>query len=155
MCSSDLDVLAFVAEKIVRNIRRLEGALLKVASFSALTGRPIDVPGAEKLLADVLLEEAQRQITIEGIQKRVADYFQLRPPDMVSRRRPANIANARQVAMYLSRILTRHSLQEIGEQFGGRDHGTVIHACRTVENLMEQDASARSNIEFLKAQLSR
>jgi chromosomal replication initiator protein len=149
------DVLAFVAEKIVRNIRRLEGALLKVASFSALTGRPIDVPGAEKLLADVLLEEAQRQITIEGIQKRVADYFQLRHSDMVSRRRPANIANARQVAMYLSRILTRHSLQEIGEQFGGRDHGTVIHACRTVENLMEQDASARSNIEFLKAQLSR
>ena len=149
------EVLAFVAEKIVRNIRRLEGALLKVASFSALTGRSIDVAGAEKLLADVLLEEAQRQITIEMIQKRVSDYFQLRSSDMVSRRRPANIANARQIAMYLSRLLTRHSLQEIGEQFGGRDHGTVIHACRTVENLMEQDASARNNIEFLKTQLSR
>ncbi len=149
------DVLAFVAKNIVRNIRRLEGALLKVASFSALTGQPIDVAGAEKLLADVLLEEVQRQVTIDMIQKRVADYFQLRSSDMVSRRRPANIANARQIAMFLSRVLTRHSLQEIGEQFGGRDHGTVIHACRTVENLMEQDSSAKNNIDFLKAQLSR
>jgi chromosomal replication initiator protein len=149
------EVLAFIAQHVFRNIRRLEGALLKVASYSALSGKPIDVAGCEKLLADVLAEEAQRQVTIEGIQKRVAEYFQLRSSDMVSRRRPANIANARQVAMYLSRILTRRSLQEIGEAFGGRDHGTVIHACRTVENLMDQDESARNNIDFLKAQLSR
>ncbi len=149
------DVLTFVAQRIVRNIRRLEGALLKVASYSALTGRTIDVASAESLLSDVLMEEAQHLITIDAIQKRVADFFQLRPTDMVSRRRPANIANARQIAMYLSRVLTRHSLQEIGENFGGRDHGTVIHACRTVENLMEQDGSARSNIEFLKSQLAR
>ncbi|MGH8019919.1 MAG: chromosomal replication initiator protein DnaA [Opitutaceae bacterium] len=149
------DVLVFVAKNIARNIRTLEGALVKVASYSGLTGRPIDVPGAEKLLSSILLEEAQRQVTIDMIQKRVADYFQLRSSDMVSRRRPANIASARQIAMFLSRVLTRHSLQEIGEQFGGRDHGTVIHACRTVENLMEQDSSAKNNIEFLKAQLSR
>lgn len=149
------DVLAFIARHIVRNIRRLEGALLKVSSFSALVGKPIDVASAEKLLSDVLLEEAQRQITIEGIQKRVADFFQLRQSDMTSRRRPANIANARQVAMYLSRNLTRHSLQEIGEAFGGRDHGTVIHACRVVDNMMEQDETVRHNVEFLKTQLAR
>ena len=149
------DVLSFIAQHIVRNIRRLEGALIKVASYASLTGRSVTVSDAERLLADVLAEEAQRQITIEAIQKRVADHFQLRLSDMVSRRRPANIANARQVAMYLSRLLTRHSLQEIGEAFGGRDHGTVIHACRTVENLMEQEDSVRSNVEYLKAQLSR
>lgn len=149
------DVLAFIAQHIVRNIRRLEGALIKVASYAALARRPIDVETAGKLLSDVLLEEAQRLITIEGIQKKVADYFQLRPSDMVSRRRPANIAGARQIAMYLSRILTRHSLQEIGEGFGGRDHGTVIHACRVVENIMEQDPAMKQNVEFLKTQLSR
>lgn len=149
------EVLSFIARHIVRNIRRLEGALLKVASFSSLMGKPIDVSAAEKLLGDVLLEEAQRQITIEGIQKRVAEFFQLRQSDMVSRRRPANIAGARQVAMYLSRNLTRHSLQEIGEAFGGRDHGTVIHACRVVDNMMEQDETVRHNVEFLKTQLGR
>ena len=149
------EVLSFIAQHIVRNIRRLEGALIKVASYASLTGRPVTVSDAERLLADVLAEEAQRQITIEAIQKRVSDHFQLRLSDMVSRRRPANIANARQVAMYLSRMLTRHSLQEIGEAFGGRDHGTVIHACRTIENLMEQEDSVRSNVEYLKAQLSR
>jgi len=151
----DPEVIAFIAKHISRNIRRLEGALLKVASYSALSGEPVNVAAAEKLLGDMLMEEAQQQVTIETIQKRVADFFQLRLADMVSRRRPANIAGARQIAMYLSRILTRHSLQEIGEAFGGRDHGTVIHACRAVENLMEQDASVRSNVEFLKNQLSR
>jgi chromosomal replication initiator protein len=149
------EVLQFIAEHIVRNIRRLEGALLKVASFAALAQGPVDISTAEKLLADVLQEEAQRLITIEGIQKRVADFYQLRQTDMISRRRPANIATARQVAMYLSRVLTRHSLQEIGDGFGGRDHGTVIHACKTVENLMDQDASVRHNVDFLKTQLAR
>jgi len=149
------DVLSFISQHIVRNIRRLEGALIKVASYGSLTNRTVTLADAERLLADVLAEEAQRQITIEVIQKRVSDHFQLRLSDMVSRRRPANIANARQVAMYLSRLLTRHSLQEIGEAFGGRDHGTVIHACRTIENLMEQEDSVRSNVEYLKAQLAR
>ncbi len=101
------------------------------------------------------MEEAQRLITVDGIQKRVADYYQLRTSDMVSKRRPANIAFPRQIAMYLSRILTKHSLQEIGENFGGRDHGTVIHACRSVENMMEQDQSVRNSVEFLKTQLSK
>jgi chromosomal replication initiator protein len=75
--------------------------------------------------------------------------------DMLSRRRPANIAFPRQVAMYLSRILTEHSLQEIGNTFGGRDHGTVIHACKTVENMMDQDSSIKHSVEFLNEQLSQ
>jgi chromosomal replication initiator protein len=74
---------------------------------------------------------------------------------MTSKRRPANIAQPRQIAMYLARQLTKHSLQEIGDAFGGRDHGTVIHACKTVENMMEQDDSVRGSVEFLKAQLAK
>lgn len=151
----DAEIIDFIAQHIVRNIRRLEGALIKVASYSSLTGKKLDLSVVENLLRDVLMEEALRQITIDGIQKRVADYYQLRPSDMVSKRRPANIAIPRQIAMYLSRILTKHSLQEIGENFGGRDHGTVIHACRSVENMMEQDPSVRNSVEFLKTQLSK
>jgi chromosomal replication initiator protein len=148
-------VLAFIAQHIAKNIRRLEGALIKVASYSALTGRPVDLATTEELLKDVLMEQAQHQLTIEMIQKRVTEHYQLRIGDMTSKRRPNNIAIPRQIAMYLARTLTKHSLQEIGDLFGGRDHGTVIHACKAVENMMEQDASARGSVEFLRSQLSR
>ncbi|OAM87361.1 chromosomal replication initiator protein DnaA [Termitidicoccus mucosus] len=149
------DVASFIAKNIAKNIRRLEGALIKVASYATLTGKPLDLPAAEMLLQDVLMEQAQNLLTIEVIQKRVADHYQIRHTDMTSKRRPANIAFARQVAMYLSRLLTKHPLQEIGDAFGGRDHGTVIHAVKTVENMMEQDPSARGSVEYLKTQLSR
>jgi chromosomal replication initiator protein len=149
------DVLQFIAEKVSRNIRRLEGALTRVASYNALMGKTVNLEVAEQLLGDILQEEAQNQVTIEKIQKRVADYFNLRLSDMVSRRRPANIAFPRQIAMYLSRILTSHPLQEIGESFGGRDHGTVIHACKTVENIMDQDEAVRRSVEYLKSQLAK
>lgn len=148
-------VLQFIAQNIAKNIRRLEGALIKVASYSALTHKSIDLPTAEMLLQDVLMEQAQNLLTIEGIQKRVADHFQIRHSDMTSKRRPANIAIPRQVAMYLTRQLTKHSLQEIGDAFGGRDHGTVIHACKAVENMMEQDSSTKGTIDYLRSQLSR
>ncbi len=147
------EIINFIAERITRNIRRLEGALIKVASYASLTGRTIDQAKVAELLHDVLQEEAQQQITIEKIQKRVVEHYQLRPSDMLSRRRPANIAFPRQIAMYLSRVLTKSPLQEIGENFGGRDHGTVMYACKTVENLMEQDESIRSVVEYLKAQI--
>jgi chromosomal replication initiator protein len=101
------------------------------------------------------MEQAQNVLTIETIQKRVADHFQIRHSDMTSKRRPNNIAIPRQIAMYLARTLTKHSLQEIGDAFGGRDHGTVIHACKAVDNMMEQDASTRGSVEFLKVQLSK
>ncbi len=154
-CALPDAILNFIAQNITRNIRRLEGALLKVSSYSALTSKPIDLPTAERLLHDVLMEQAQNVLTIEVIQKRVADHFQIRHSDMTSKRRPSNIAFPRQVAMYLSRTLTKHSLQEIGDAFGGRDHGTVIHACKTVDNMCEQDTSTRNSVDFLKAQLSK
>jgi chromosomal replication initiator protein len=148
-------VINFIAQHISKNIRRLEGALIKVASYSALTNKALDLPTVELLLQDVLMEQAQNQLTLETIQKRVADHYQIRHSDMTSKRRPANIAMPRQIAMYLARQLTKHSLQEIGDAFGGRDHGTVIHACKTVDNMMEQDDSVRGSVEFLKAQLSK
>ena len=154
-CNLPDAVLNFIAQNITKNIRRLEGALIKVASYTALTSKPMDVATAERLLADVLMEQAQTILTIETIQKRVADHFQIRHSDMTSKRRPNNIAIPRQIAMYLARTLTKHSLQEIGDAFGGRDHGTVIHACKAVDNMCEQDASTRSSVEFLKVQLSK
>ena len=148
------DILEFLAQRITRNVRRMVGALTRVASYSTLIKKPLDIEVVEKLLQDILQEEAQNQITVDKIQKKVVEYFDLRQSDMVSRRRPNNIAFPRQIAMYLSRILTNHSLKEIGESFGGRDHGTVIHACKTVENMMEQDESVRRNVDYLNKHLS-
>ncbi len=154
-CNLPDPILTFIAQNITKNIRRLEGALLKVSSYSALTSKPLDLETAERLLHDVLMEQAQNVLTIETIQKRVADHFQIRHSDMTSKRRPNNIAIPRQIAMFLARTLTKHSLQEIGDAFGGRDHGTVIHACKAVDNMMDQAATTRSSVEFLKSQLSK
>ncbi|MEI6107584.1 MAG: chromosomal replication initiator protein DnaA [Opitutae bacterium] len=150
-----MPVIEFIAQHISKNIRRLEGALIKISSYAALTGKKLDLASAELLLKDVLMEEAQNRLNIEGIQKRVADHYQIRHTDMTSKRRPNAIAFPRQIAMYLCRQLTRHSLQEIGDAFGGRDHGTVIHAVKTVENMMEQDDSVRGSVDFLKTQLAK
>jgi chromosomal replication initiator protein len=148
-----VDVIQFLAERITRNVRRLEGALTRVACASVLQN-PLDISHVERLLQDILQEEALNQITIEMIQKKVVEYYQLRLSDMVSKRRPNNIAFPRQIAMYISRLHTNHSLQDIGEAFGGRDHGTVIHACKTVENIMEQDESVARSVEYLTKQLT-
>ena len=154
-CGLPEPIITFIAQNITKNIRRLEGAMIKVASYSALSNKPLDLATTERLLHDMLVEQAQSILTIETIQKRVANNIQIRHSDMTSKRRPNNIAIPRQAAMYLARTLTKHSLQEIGDAFGGRDHGTVIHACKAVENMMEQDASMRGSVEFLKTQLSR
>jgi chromosomal replication initiator protein len=154
-CNVPEAVLTFIAQNVTRNIRRLEGALIRVASHGALFNKPMDVATAERLLHDLLMEQAQTLLTIEVIQKRVADHFQIRNTDMTSKRRPNNIAIPRQVAMYLARTLTKHSLQEIGDAFGGRDHGTVIHACKAVDIMMEQDAAMRGSVSFLRTQLSK
>ncbi len=149
------EIVNFIAQNISKNIRRLEGALIKVSSYAALTGKPLDLATTEQLLQDVLMEQAQNILTVETIQKRVAEHFQIRQSDMTSKRRPNNIAIPRQIAMFLTRTLTKHSLQDIGDAFGGRDHGTVIHACKAVDNMMEQDAGMRGSIEFLRNQLSK
>lgn len=148
------DILQFLAEKVCRNVRRMEGALTRVAGYASLMKGRLDIDSVEKLLKDILQEEAQNRVTIEKIQKKITEHYHLRPSDMQSKRRPANIAFPRQIAMYLCRTMTHESLQEIGEAFGGRDHGTVIHACKSVENMMDQDESVKRNVEFLMNQLS-
>ena len=153
--SVEPEIIEFLAKNISRNVRRMEGALTRVAGYVGLTRKKADLETVQRLLRDILREENLSRITIETIQKKVVDYYHLRMADMLSRRRPANIAFPRQVAMYLSRILTEHSLQEIGGAFGGRDHGTVIHACKTVENMMDQDTSIKHSVEFLNEQLSQ
>ncbi len=150
----DPSLLEFLAQRVTRNIRRMEGALTRVASFAQLGRRSMDIPSVERLLQDILQEEARHTISIEQIQKKVADHYHLSFKDMHSRRRPANIAFPRQIAMYLSRRLTNHSLKEIGDAFGGRDHGTVHHACQTVDDRMELEQEVRSKVEFLENQLT-
>jgi chromosomal replication initiator protein len=153
--SIEPEIIEFLAKSIARNVRRMEGALTRVAGYVGLTRKKADLETVQRLLRDILREENLSRITIETIQKKVVDYYHLRMADMLSRRRPANIAFPRQVAMYLSRILTEHSLQEIGNAFGGRDHGTVIHACKTVENMMDQDNSIKYAVEYLNEDLSQ
>jgi chromosomal replication initiator protein len=149
------EVLEFLANRIRTNVRRLEGALMRVASFASLSGKELTQEVIEHLLKDILQEEARNQITIEQIQRRVAEHFDVRLADMTSKRRPANIAFPRQVAMYLARELTKASLNEIGEAFGGRDHGTVLHACKLVKKRMHEQDSVRQTISFIDSSLQR
>ncbi|HTI71403.1 MAG TPA: chromosomal replication initiator protein DnaA [Candidatus Limnocylindria bacterium] len=147
--------LLFLATRIRTNIRRLEGALIRVAAYSQLTHQTPSIETVESLLREILQEEGRQVVSIEQIQKRVAEHYDLRLADMASKRRPENIAFPRQIAMYLARHLTPHSLSSIGEAFGGRDHGTVLHACRTVKDRMEVDAQVRQTVGFLEKQLMR
>jgi chromosomal replication initiator protein len=148
-------VLQFLAERIRTNVRRLEGALVRVASYSSLTGKDVSVDALENLLRDALHEEAKRTITIDAIQRKVAEHFDIRIADMTSRRRPQNVAFPRQVAMYLSRTLTPRSLADIGESFGGRDHGTVLHACKILTCRLAKDQNLRQTISYLEQSLRR
>lgn len=148
-------VFEFLAQRIRTNVRRLEGALLRVASFASLSGKELDRDSIEHLLKDILNEEAKKTVTIDQIQRRVAEHYDVRIADMTSKRRPANIAYPRQVAMYLSRQLTKSSLNEIGEAFGGRDHGTVLHACKVVKEKISDDEATRRVVSLIDSQLQR
>ena len=148
-------VIEFLAEKIRNNVRRLEGALMRVASYKSLSDRPITREAIENLLRDIFQEQARKAVTIDQIQRRVAEHFDVRLADMTSKRRQANIAFPRQIAMYLSRELTKSSLSDIGDAFGGKDHGTVIHACKLVKKRIEDDEKTRSSVCFLDTQLQR
>jgi chromosomal replication initiator protein len=151
----DESILTFLAEKIRTNVRRLEGALMRVATYASLAGESVTVDKVEHLLRDLIREEASRQISIDAIQKAVAEHFDVRLADMTSRRRPASIAFPRQIAMYLSRSLTKGSLMEIGEAFGGRDHGTVIHACKKVAERLDDESGLREALARIESQLRR
>ena len=149
------DILDFLAQRVRTNVRRLEGALMRVGSYHSLSGREISRETVEQLLRDILREEAKKTATIDQIQKKVAEHFDVRLADMTSKRRPANIAFSRQVAMYLARHHTKASLHEIGDAFGGRDHGTVLHACKTVSVRMKKEDQVRQWIVMLDTQLDR
>jgi chromosomal replication initiator protein len=149
------DVLDFLAQRVRSNVRRLEGALMRVASYQSLSGREISRETVEQLLRDILREEAKKTVTIDQIQKKVAGHFDVRLADMTSKRRSSNIAFPRQVAMYLVRRHTKASLHEIGDAFGGRDHGTVLHACKTISVRMKKEDQVRQWIVMLDTELDR
>jgi chromosomal replication initiator protein len=149
------DIFEFLAKRIKTNVRRLEGALNRVAGFASLSGRALTQDNVEHLLKDILQEEARRVVTVDQIQRRVAEHYDVRLADMTSKRRPANIAFPRQVAMYLARELTKSSLDAIGEAFGGRDHGTVLHAHRLLKKRMLEDDNIRQTISLLESELQR
>ncbi len=148
------EIINYLAERIRSNIRRLEGALIRAVSYASLTGRSLTIEVLEYLLRDTLDQEKQEALTMEEIQKVVADHFDLRMADMTSTRRPQSIAFPRQVAMYFCRELTRHSFPTIGTAFG-RNHATVLHACRLVSDRLKQDASFRQNMLVLQQRLTR
>ena len=142
-------VLEFLAHRITSNIRELEGALNRVVAHATLVGRPVTLETTQELLQD-LLRANDRRISIEEIQKRVAEHFNIRVSDMHSARRARAVARPRQVAMYLAKQLTSRSLPEIGRKFGGRDHTTVMHAVKKVEQLSKSDAGFAEDVELLR-----
>ncbi|RMD64716.1 MAG: chromosomal replication initiator protein DnaA [Alphaproteobacteria bacterium] len=145
-------VLEFLAHKITSNVRELEGALTRIIAHSTLIGHPITLESTQEVLHD-LLRARERRVTIEEIQRRVAEHFNVRLTDMHSARRSRAVARPRQVAMYLSKHLTTRSLPEIGRKFGGRDHTTVMHAVRKIEELKTADASFAEEVDLLRRML--
>ncbi|WP_137785846.1 chromosomal replication initiator protein DnaA [Sphingomonas sp. 3P27F8] len=146
------EVLDMLAGRIRTNIRELEGALNRVVAYAQLTGDAIDLEFAMTVLGDVL-RGGQRRVTIDEIQKLVSTHFDLKPIDLVSARRARAVARPRQIAMYLAKRLTTRSLPEIGRKFGGRDHSTVIHAVRRIEELRDSDNDIDSAVRVLMHQL--
>ncbi len=147
------DVAFFIAKRIRSNVRELEGALRRVTANSNFTGKPITLDFAKEALKD-LLSLQEKLVSIDNIQKTVAEFYKLRVAELLSKKRSRSIARPRQVAMYLAKELTNHSLPEIGDAFGGRDHTTVLHACRKVKSLMGEDGRIESDVNNLLRILS-
>ncbi|HUF57220.1 MAG TPA: chromosomal replication initiator protein DnaA [Thermohalobaculum sp.] len=145
-------VLEFLARRISSNVRVLEGALTRLFAFGSLVGRRIDLDMAQECLAD-LLRSTDRKVTLDEIKRKVAEHYTLRLSDLISARRARQVARPRQVAMYLAKVLTAKSLPEIGRAFGGRDHTTVIHAVRKIEQLSETDSQLAEDVEFLRRRM--
>ncbi len=145
-------VLEFLAHKITSNVRELEGSLNRLIAHAALFARPITLETTQEVLHDIL-KAHDRRVTIDEIQRRVAEHYNLRVTDMSSARRARAVARPRQVAMYLAKQLTARSLPEIGKKFGNRDHTTVIHACSRIAELMEKDGGFAEDVDLLKKML--
>lgn len=147
------DAAFFIAQRIRSNVRELEGALKRVIASAHFTGRSIDVELVREALKDLLALQ-DKQVGIENIQRVVGEYYKIKIADMLSKRRSRSVARPRQVAMALAKELTNHSLPEIGEAFGGRDHTTVLHACRKIKELEEEDADIREDLKNLLRSLT-
>jgi len=145
-------VLEFLAHRISTNVRVLEGALTRLYAFASLVGREVTLEVAQDCLADIL-RASDRKVTIDEIIRKVADHYNLRLSDMLSPRRARVVARPRQVAMFLAKMLTSKSLPEIGRRFGGRDHTTVIHAVRKIEELKSVDHQISEDVELLRRML--
>ncbi len=145
-------VMEFLAHRISSNVRVLEGALTRLFAFASLVGREINLDMTQECLADIL-RASERKVTIDEIIRKVADHYNLRMSDMLSARRARSVARPRQVAMYLSKTLTSKSLPDIGRRFGGRDHTTVIHAVRKIEELKKTDSQIAEDVELLRRML--
>jgi chromosomal replication initiator protein len=145
-------VMEFLAHKITSNVRELEGALNRLVAHANLFGRTVSLEATQEVLHDILRAQ-DRRVTIEDIQKKVAEYFKIRLTDMSSARRARAVARPRQVAMYLAKQITQRSLPEIGRKFGNRDHTTVMHACSRVNELMARDAALAEDVELLRQML--
>jgi len=143
------DVLAFLAQKITSNVRELEGALNRLIAHAELTSRAVTIETAHDLLQD-LLRVNDRRVSVDDIQRKVAEHYNIRLSDMQSPRRARTVARPRQVAMYLAKALTEHSLPEIGRKFGGRDHTTIMHGVRRIEELVVSDQGIQADVELLK-----
>ncbi|WP_067867893.1 chromosomal replication initiator protein DnaA [Neptuniibacter marinus] len=147
------DAAFFLAQKIRSNVRELEGALKRVIANAHFTGSAITTPFIKESLKDLLALQ-DKQVSIDNIQRVVADYYKIKVSDLLSKRRSRSVARPRQVAMSLSKELTNHSLPEIGDAFGGRDHTTVLHACRKIKELRESDADIREDYKNLLRHLT-
>ncbi len=145
----DVDIIEYLAKNIISNVRELEGAYRRLCAHVELVNRPLTLDTAKQILHDIF-KANNKHVTIEEIQKKVSEYFNIRQSDMLSNRRSRVVARPRQVAMYLSKICTTKSLPEIGKLFGGRDHTTVIHAVKKVESLYKSDISFSEHIKVLK-----
>ncbi|MBU9697825.1 chromosomal replication initiator protein DnaA [Rhodobacteraceae bacterium HSP-20] len=145
-------VLEFLAHRITTNVRVLEGALTRLFAFASLVGREITLELAQDCLADIL-RASDRKLTIEEIQRKVAEHYNIRLSDMIGPKRVRTIARPRQIAMYLAKQLTPRSLPEIGRRFGGRDHTTIMHGVRKIEELMATDSQLNDDLQMLRRQL--
>ncbi len=149
------EVMVYIATKIKSNIRELEGALIRIVAFSSLTNKEISIDLASEALKDIISNKQSKQVTIELIQDIVSSYFNLRVEDFKSARRTRNVAFPRQIAMYLCRKLTDTSLPKIGEEFGGRDHTTVIHAYEKISTNLKEDESLQNTINELTKKITQ
>jgi len=145
-------ILEFLAHRISTNVRVLEGALTRLFAFASLVGREITMELTQDCLADIL-RASERKLTVEEIQRRVADHYNIRLSDMIGPKRLRTYARPRQMAMYLCKQLTSRSLPEIGRRFGGRDHTTVMHGVRRIEELKVTDGQIAEDLELLRRAL--